>query len=135
MRTPDHGIQRTGASRSARAILVGSISVVLVAACWLGSSSSPVPRPVVALNFLNFRSLGTSTVAVISFTNRGQTEVCLWDSFRLWRRVAETPTGWITNTAPFASVAGSGISPGSNRVFGVPMPPETLQWWVTTTYG
>jgi hypothetical protein len=89
----------------------------------------------VALDFLNFSSQGTSTVAVISFTNRGQIEVCLWDSIQLWRLVAETPTGWITNTPPFATVAGRGIPPGSSRVFGVPMPPETLQWRVTTTYG
>jgi hypothetical protein len=117
------------------ALLLGSVLVVLIAACWLERSSSPMPRPVVALDFVKFSSQGTNLVAVISFANRGQTEVCLWDSSQLWRLVAETPTGWITNRPPFATVAGLGLPPGSNRVFAVPMPPQTLQWRVTTTYG
>lgn len=118
-----------------RAVLVGSVATLIVAGCWLARYSSPLPRPVVALDFLKFGFEGTRNVAIISFTNPGQTEVDLWDSCELWELVAETPTGWITNTPPFASVPGNGIPPGSNRVFAVPMPRETLRWRVTTTYG
>jgi hypothetical protein len=101
----------------------------------LTKPAKPLPPPVVALHFINFSVAGTNPVAVLSFTNLGQTEVCLWDSVQLWRLVAETSAGRITNTAPFASVGGEEVSPGAGRVFAVPIPPGTTQWRVTSIYG
>jgi hypothetical protein len=101
----------------------------------LTKPAKPLPPPVVALHFMNFSVAGTYPVAALSFTNLGQTEVRLWDSIQLWRLVAKTPTGRITNTAPFASVGGEGVPPGANRVFAVPIPPRTTQWRVSTIYG
>ena len=117
------------------AVLLGLVSVVLITAYCLARSSRPVPSPVVALDFVKFSSQGTNALAVMSFTNAGLTEVCLWDSVQLWRLVAETPTGRISNTAAFASVGGEEVPPGSNRVFAVPLPPGTTQWRVSTIYG
>ena len=71
-------------------------------------------------------------MAVFAFTNRGPTEVWLWDRIQLWRLVAETEAGMITNTAPVASVGGEGIPPGSHRGFVVPIPPGTIRWQVST---
>jgi hypothetical protein len=101
----------------------------------LTKPARPLPPPVVALHLMSFRGVGTNLAALLCFTNSGQTEVCLWDSIRLWRLIAETPVGRITNTAPFASVGGEAVPPGSNRVFAVPMPLESTRWQVSTIYG
>lgn len=114
--------------------LVLVLLVPLLAYC-LAKPAKPLPPPVVALDFIRFGVVGTNPVAVFSFTNIGQTEVCLWDSIQLWRLVAETPTGRITNTAPFASVGGEEVPPGSNRVFEVPILAGATRWRVSTIYG
>jgi len=98
-------------------------------------SSSPLPRPIVALTFLDFSVQDSNVFAHLSFTNLGKTEVCLWDSIQLWQLEAETPTGWITNTAPFASVTGEIVLPNSNRILVVPVPTDAVHWRVTTIYG
>jgi hypothetical protein len=115
-------------------MLIPVLLVPLLAFC-LTKPARPLAPPVVGLQFVNFSTVGTNPVAVFSFTNRGQTEVCLWDSIQLWQLIAETPTGRITNTAPFASVGGEGLPPGSNRVFAVPIPRGTTRWRVSTIYG
>ena len=94
-----------------------------------------LPAPIVALNFIKWGVAGTNQVAVFSFTNMGQTEVCLWDSIQLWRLVAETPRGRVTNMAPFATVAGERVPPGAQRGFAVPIIPGTTRWQVSTIYG
>jgi hypothetical protein len=118
----------------------GVLALVLVLllpflAYCLTRPARPLPAPVVALHCMGFRGVGTNLVALLSFTNAGQTKVCLWDSMQLWRLIAETPEGRITNTAPFASVGGEAVPPGSNRVFAVPMPLESTRWQVRTIYG
>ena len=116
---------------------IGLVLVLLVPllAFWLTKPARPLPPPVVALQFLNFSNAGTNPVAFFSFTNRGQTEVCLWESIQLWQLVAETPAGTITTTAPFASVAGERVLPGANKLFAVPIPAGTIRWRVSTIYG
>lgn len=115
------------------------LSVPLIAYCLAKPAKSiplpAIPPPVVALDFIKFSLVGTNSVAIISFTNTGQTEVFLWDSIQLWRLVADTPAGRITNTAPFATVGGTCVPPGSNRGFAVPMPAGTTRWRVSTIYG
>ena len=108
--------------------------LLLLALC-VARPARPLPASIVALHLMHLRLIGTNLVATLSFTNVGQTEVCLWDSIQLWRLIAETPGGKITNTAPFASVGGEAVPPGSNRVFAVPMPVESTQWQVRTIYG
>ena len=120
--------------RILRRALALTLLLLLLAFC-VARPGRPLPSPVVALHLMNLRLIGTNLVATLSFTNAGQTEVCLWDSMQLWRLIAETPAARITNMAPFASVSGEAVPPGSNRVFAVPMPLETTQWQVTTIYG
>jgi hypothetical protein len=114
--------------------LVPMLLLLMLAYCAV-RPARPLPPPVVALHLIGLRDVGTNLVATLSFTNVGQTEVCLWDSIQLWRLIAETPAGRITNTAPFASVCGEAVPPGSNRVFAVQMPLDTTQWRVSTIYG
>jgi hypothetical protein len=115
-------------------ILVLVLPMLLIA-CWFAKPAKALPPPVVALDFIKFSLDGTNPIAIYSFTNLGQTEVCLWESIELWRLVAETPTGRITDTPPFASVTGDGVPPGSNRIFAVPIPSGTTRWQLSTIYG
>lgn len=110
-------------------------SIVFFKVCCVVWSSKAVPTPEVALDFRNFISEGTNAYAILSFTNRGRTEVWLWDSTQLWQLVAETTAGWITNTASFATVGGERILPASNKVFAVPIPHAAIRWRITTIYG
>jgi hypothetical protein len=119
-----------------RNVLIGGLILAVPLLIYCSTKpSKPLPPPIVAINFVSFTAYSTNQAAVLSFTNLGQTEVCLWDSMQLWRLVAETPAGWITNTAPFASVGGEWVPPGSNKVFAVPLPPGTIRWRISTIYG
>lgn len=109
--------------------------VLLVIAYFLLRPQKRIPPPEVTLKFLKFVSQGTNTYAVISFSNLGDTEVCLWDSIQLWQLVAKTPKGWVTNMNRFATVVGEGIPRGSNKVFRVPLASGTTEWQIKTIYG
>jgi hypothetical protein len=108
---------------------------ILLLAYWFAKPAKALPPPVVALEFIKFSHVGTNRIAVYSFTNLGRIEVCLWYSEALWRLVAETPAGRITNSPPWATVAGVDVPPGSNRGFAVPIPDEATSWQVSTVYG
>lgn len=118
-----------------RDILISLALLVLLLACFSAKFARALPPPVVSLEFLNFNLEGTNVVAVLSFTNLGQNEVCLWESAELWELVAKTPSGWFTNRADFASVTGDPVLPRSNKLFTVPIPLGTTEWQVRTTYG
>ena len=109
--------------------------LLLVLAFCVAKPAKSLPPPVVALNLVSLQTIGTNVIATLSFTNMGHTEVYLWNSFQLWQLTAQTPALRMIQTAPFASVAGAGVPPGSNLAFEVPMPLETTQWQVTTIYG
>ena len=123
-----------GPERRSRTLALVVMLLLLLLAYCVARRGRPLPPPAVALHLMSLRPVGANLVATLSFTNVGQTEVCLWDQL-LWELRAETTAGRITRQAPFASVCGEAIPPGSNRVFAVPMPLETTQWQVSTTYG
>ena len=127
------GADRPGTRKGVLALAVVLLLPFLVYC--LTRPARPLPPPVVGLHLMGFRDVGTNLVALLSFTNAGPTEVCLWDSIQLWQLIAETPLGRITNTAHFASVGGEAVPPGSNRVFAVPMPVGSTRWQVRTIYG
>ena len=114
--------------------LVVFVLLLVIAYC-LARPAKSLPPPVVALNLISLHHLGTNLLASLSFTNMGQTEVCLWDSSQLYRLVAQTPARILTDDAPWVAMSGMCVPPGSNSVFTVWMPLETTQWQVTTIYG
>jgi hypothetical protein len=119
-----------------RGFVVGIMSVTALSVFVLVlMPRGPLPPPKVALNLTGFITRSNNVLVLMSITNAGQTEICLWHSSQLWKAEIETQTGWLTNNAPFASVVGEIIPATSNRIFAVPLPVDTIQWRITTIYG
>lgn len=111
-------------------VVITLVSIVCLAAIYL---SAPPPPPKVALVFAPaWLSDGTNTLIGVGLTNFGTTRVSFND--QMWQAIVETPSGWITNRAPFASVAGSWVNPGERQGFTVHLPIDATRWQISARY-
>ncbi|MEQ2007677.1 MAG: hypothetical protein ABMA26_12850 [Limisphaerales bacterium] len=118
-------------SRASKWLLAGALVLsAFLAAVYL---SAPLPTPKVALTIGHSRMMDASNTAVlVTFTNAGLTRVAFND--QRWQAIIETRSGWVTNQAPFASVAGVWLAPSEHENFAVLLPDDTVRWQVSVTY-
>lgn len=108
-------------------------ALVLIAFLVAVYLSAPLPSPKVAVNVGSSWVIdGTNTVVRMTFTNNGPTRAYFCD--QMWHAIIETQFGWLTNRAPFASVAVPGVDPGEHQDFPVLLAPDTVRWQVSATY-
>lgn len=111
-------------------VVVTLVSLVCLGAIYLTARLSP---PKVALVIgPALRSDGTNTFIAAGLTNFGTTKVIFAD--QMWQVIAETPSGWITNLAPFASVEGVRVDPGRVLGFTVHLPIGATRWQIAASY-
>lgn len=111
-------------------VVVTLVSLACLATIYL---TAPLPPPKVALVFgPAWLSDGTNTLIRVGFTNFGGTRVAFNE--QMWQAIAETPSGRITNSAPFASIAGSWVDPGEVQGFTAHLPTDATRWQITAKY-